>query len=59
MGHQARQAHQEDVPPPGTDTQNVFLCRWWIMRIDHVSGARDNHVQIALLVHDADLDLQA
>jgi hypothetical protein len=20
-------AHQEDVPTPGTDTQNVFLCR--------------------------------
>jgi hypothetical protein len=27
MGHQARQAHQEDVPTPRTDTQNVFLCR--------------------------------
>ena len=21
------EAHQEDVPTPGTDTQNVFLCR--------------------------------
>ena len=27
MGHQARQAHQGDVPTPATDTQNVFLCR--------------------------------
>ena len=27
LGHQARQAHQEDVPTPRTDTQNVFLCR--------------------------------
>jgi hypothetical protein len=27
MGHQARQAHQEDVPVLRTDTQNVFLCR--------------------------------
>jgi hypothetical protein len=27
MGHQARQAHQEDVPTSRTDTQNVFLCR--------------------------------
>ena len=27
MGHQALQAHQEDVPTPRTDTQNVFLCR--------------------------------
>ena len=27
MGHQARQAHQEDVPTPRIDTQNVFLCR--------------------------------
>src|SRR4051794_34695908 len=26
-GHQARQAHQEDVPTPATNTQNVFLCR--------------------------------
>ncbi|MDP9183763.1 MAG: hypothetical protein M3P04_13425, partial [Actinomycetota bacterium] len=21
-------AHQEDVPTPGNDTQNVFLCRY-------------------------------
>jgi hypothetical protein len=27
MGHQARQAHQGDVPTPGIDTQNVFPCR--------------------------------
>jgi predicted acetyltransferase len=27
MGHQARQAHQEDVPTSCIDTQNVFLCR--------------------------------
>jgi hypothetical protein len=29
LGHQARQAHQEDVPTPRTDTQNVFLCMRW------------------------------
>ena len=27
LGHQARQAHQGDVPTSRTDTQNVFLCR--------------------------------
>jgi hypothetical protein len=27
MGHQARQAHQGDVPTSRTDTQNVLLCR--------------------------------
>jgi hypothetical protein len=28
-------AHQEDVPTPGHDTQNAFLCRWsgdWLHR---------------------------
>jgi hypothetical protein len=27
LGHQARQANQEDIPTPRTDTQSVFLCR--------------------------------
>jgi hypothetical protein len=27
MGHQAQHAHQERVPTPRIDTQNVFLCR--------------------------------
>jgi len=27
LGHQAREAHQEDIPTSRTDTQNVFLCR--------------------------------
>jgi hypothetical protein len=30
LGHQARQAHQEDVLTSRTDTQNVFLCRDWV-----------------------------
>ncbi|MEU7876274.1 hypothetical protein, partial [Dactylosporangium sp. NPDC049140] len=42
MGHQARQAHQEDVPTPCINTQNVFLCRrsraW---RIGETSGDMD------------------
>jgi Flp pilus assembly CpaF family ATPase len=33
MGHQARQAHQEDVPTPLNDTQNVYLCRELCLRI--------------------------
>src|SRR5437899_5543321 len=27
LGHQARQAHQGDVPTSCIDTQNIFLCR--------------------------------
>src|SRR5450759_1123837 len=27
LGHQAREAHQEDIPTSRTDTQTVFLCR--------------------------------
>ena len=41
MGHQARQAHQGDVPTPGADAQNVFLCRYLreTLRVTEVSNA--------------------
>ena len=38
MGHQARQAHQEDVPTPRIDTQNVLLCRAQGVRRDDRKG---------------------
>jgi hypothetical protein len=31
------EAHQEDVPTSGTDTQNVFLCRGLRDRTDVIS----------------------
>jgi hypothetical protein len=34
MGHQARQAHQEDVPTSCIDTQNIYLCRVPLARAD-------------------------
>jgi len=45
LGHQARQANQEDIPTPRTDTQSVFLCRPPLVemavevRVDLVDGS--------------------
>jgi hypothetical protein len=50
MGHQARQAHQEDVPTSITDTHNVFLCPQVSLRrgrTSHLARAREVDSQIA------------
>jgi len=41
LGHQARQAHQEDVLTSRTDTQNAFLCRVWCASGDAITWCDD------------------